>query len=74
MLPPGEPVTVPVAGELDLLDFFDRQLEPLVDLALTAAGASEPHRVRPEATPAIRTRRGPIRYPEPITIEHRVGG
>ena len=74
LLPPGEPVTVPVAVKLDLLDFFDRQLEPLVDLALTAVGAGEPHRVRLEATPSIQTRLGPIRYPEPITIEHRVGG
>lgn len=74
VLEPGEPVTVPVAVKLDLLDFFDRQLRPLVDLALVAAGAGEPHRVRLEATPSIRTRLGPIRYPEPISIEYRVGG
>lgn len=74
VLPPGEPVTVPVAVELDLLDFFDRQLEPLVDLAVSAVGAGEPRRVRLEATPSIRTRLGPIRYPEPISIEYRVGG
>lgn len=74
VLPPGEPVTVPVAVELDLLDFFDRQLEPLVGLALAAAGQGEPRRVRLQATPTIRTRLGPIRYPEPISIDYEVGG
>lgn len=74
VLEPGEPATVPVAVELDLLDFFDRQLESLANLALAAAGAGEPRRVRLEATPSIRTRLGPIRYPEPIRIEYEVGG
>lgn len=73
VLEPGEPVTVPVAVRLDLLDFFDRQLEPLVGLALAAAGAGEPRRLRLEATPSIETRLGPIRYPEPIRIEYEVG-
>lgn len=72
-LPPGEPVSVPVTVELDLLDFFDLQLEPLAGLALAAAGAGEPRRVRLEATPTVRTRLGPIRYPEPVTIEYGVG-
>jgi len=73
-LPPGRPVTVPVTVKVDLLDFFDRQLEPLVGLALAAAGGGEPHRIRLEATPSIQTALGPIRYPQPIRIEYRVGG
>lgn len=74
VLPPGEPVSVPVGVSLDLLDFFDRQLEQAVQLALAAAGAGEPQRVRLEATPTVQTRLGPIPYPEPIRIEHEVGG
>lgn len=73
VLPPGKPVTVPVTVKLDLLEFFDRQLQPLVGLALAAAGAGEPHRLRLEATPSIQTPLGPIRYPEPITIQYQVG-
>jgi hypothetical protein len=66
-------VSIPVTVKLDLLDFFDRQLEPLVGLALDATGAGEPHRVRLEATPSIQTSLGPIRYPEPIRIEYEAG-
>lgn len=73
VLPPGKPVTVPVIVKLDLLQFFDRQLEPLVGLALAAAGAGQPHRIRLEATPSIQTPLGSIRYPEPITIAYEVG-
>lgn len=74
VLPPGQPVDVPVALRLDLLDFFDGQLEEVVGLALAVAGGGEPTRVRLEATPSIRTTLGPIRYPQPIRIEHEVGG
>ena len=74
VLPPGEPVTIPVRVRLDLLDFFDEQFEEVVALALAVAGAGEARRVRLEATPSIQTRWGPIRYPEPVRIEHEVGG
>lgn len=74
VLPPGEPVSVPVNVSLDLLDFFDRQLEQAVNLALAVAGAGEPQRVRLEATPTVQTPLGPIPYPQPIRIEHEVGG
>jgi len=74
VLPPGQPVDVPVAIRLDLLDFFDGQLQEVVGLALAVAGSGEPTRVRLEATPSIQTRLGPIRYPQPIRIEHQVGG
>jgi len=74
VLPPGDPVDVPVHVRLDLLDFFDKQLDQVAGLALAVAGAGEPTRVRLEATPSIQTPLGPIRYPDPIRIEHEVGG
>jgi hypothetical protein len=74
VLPPGQPVDVPVTVRLDLLEFFDGQLREVVNLALAVAGGGEPTRVRLEATPSIQTRLGPIRYPQPIRIEHQVGG
>lgn len=74
VLPPGEPVRVPVQVELDLLEFFDDQLEAVAGLALAVAGAGEPQRVRLEATPSVQTPLGPIRYPTPIRIEGEVGG
>lgn len=74
VLPPGEPVSVPVQVRLDLVEFFGRQLDQVAGLALAVAGAGEPTRVRLEATPSIQTPLGPIRYPDPIRIEHEVGG
>jgi hypothetical protein len=73
VLPPGQPVTIPVRIRLDLLDFFDDNLEELADLALAVAGAGDPQRVTLEAVPSIETPLGPIRYPAPIRIEHEVG-
>lgn len=74
MLPPGEPVSVPVRVQLDLLDFFDRQLEQVAGLALAAAGAGEPARIHLEAIPSVQTPLGVIRYPEPVRIAYDVGG
>jgi hypothetical protein len=73
VLAAGASQNVPVRVSLDLLDFFDRQLEQVVDLALALAGRGEPQRVRLEATPSIETPIGPIRYPSPIPIEYEVG-
>lgn len=74
VLPPGEPVSVPVRVSLDLLDFFDRQLEDVVNLALAAAGGGEPARIHLEAIPSVQTPLGVMRYPEPIIIGYDVGG
>lgn len=74
VLPPGEPVNVPVRVRLDLLDFFDQQLDQIANLALAAAGAGEPTRIHLEATPSIQTPLGIVRYPEPVRIEYHVGG
>lgn len=74
VLPPGQPVTVPVHVRVDLVDAVGGQLQDLVNLALAVAGTGEPARVRLEATPSVDTPLGPIRYPEPIRIERQVGG
>jgi hypothetical protein len=75
VLPPGQPVTVEVPVQLDLLEFFHDQLHELVDLALAATtGEGGTHTMRLDATPSINTSLGPIRYPEPISIEKTVGG
>ena len=74
VLPAGEPVTVPVRVGLDLLDFFDRQLEQAVELALAVAGAGPPTRIHLEAIPSVETPIGEMTYPEPIRIEYEVGG
>lgn len=71
-LPPGQPQDIALQLRLDLLDFFDKNAEDLVDLALAIAGAGgEPKRVALRATPTIDTPIGPIRYPQPITIVSR---
>jgi hypothetical protein len=74
VLPPGEPVDVPVRVRLDLLEFFDQQLESLVNLALAAAGHGDPSRIRLEATPSVQTPLGVIRSPTPVRIEYQVSG
>jgi hypothetical protein len=74
VLPPGQPVDVPVRVRLDLLEFFDRQLDSVVNVALAAAGRGEPTRIYLEATPSVQTPLGVVRYPEPVRIEYQVGG
>lgn len=74
VLPPGQPVVVPVPVQLDLVQFFSDNLQQLVDLTLAATGEGGPQKIRLEATPSIQTPLGPIRYPEPIRIEQTVGG
>lgn len=74
VLPPGQPVIVPVPVQLDLRKFFDEQLDGLVNLAIAASGQGGTSRIRLEATPSIQTPLGPIHYPEPIRIEEVVGG
>lgn len=72
VLPPGLTTTIPVRIELDLVEFFDRNLEDLVELALTASGqGGEPKNVALRATPTIDTPLGEMEYPHPITIVSR---
>ncbi len=72
VLPPGEVRHIPVGIELDLVDFFDRNAQDMVELALSVVGqGGEPKNVKLEAVPTIDTPLGAIDYPEPITIVSR---
>jgi hypothetical protein len=75
-LPPGEPVSIPVGIELDLLEFFDGGARELFDLGLSVTGLSgQPSSISLRATPVIDTPVGAMRYPQPITIvSSDVGG
>lgn len=75
-LPPGQPIDVPIAMSLDLLEFFDGSAQDLLELALSLTGqGGSPKEVSLRATPTINTALGPMRYPRPITIASReVGG
>jgi hypothetical protein len=68
-LPPGQPTTVPIDISLDLLDFYERSGQDLIDLAMNLAGAGgSPKQVAIRAVPTIDTALGAISYPRPITI------
>lgn len=68
VLSPGEPTGIPIGLELDLVRFFDDNLQGLVDLALAVGGDGPPQNVKLRVQPTINTRLGPIRYPSPITV------
>jgi len=73
--PPGQPQDIPIVIRLDLLEFFDRNAEDLIDLAAAVTGAGgSPRRISLRARPTIDTPIGPIRYPSPITIVSREFG
>ena len=76
VLPPGQPVDIPIGISLNLVEFFEGNAEDLVELALSLAGqGGEPKDIALRATPIVQTSLGPIRYPNPITIvSGRVGG
>lgn len=69
LLPPGQPATIPVRFEFDLLDFLDGQFEEVVPLAFALAGAGGPHRTQIVATPSILTSQGAIRHTRPVRME-----
>jgi len=69
VLPPGVPTEVPIAIQMDLMDFFQGSAQDLVELALSLTGqGGAPKDVSLRATPVVDTPLGPIRYPQPITI------
>ena len=75
VLPAGQVTDIPIRIQLDLVDFFDRNLPDLVDLALSVAGqGGSPKRVMLRAVPTIDTPLGPLRYPQPITIASKEVG
>jgi len=68
-LPPGQPTTVPIDVSLDLLDFYQRSGQDLIELAMNLVGAGgSPKQVAIRAVPTIDTPLGAIAYPRPITI------
>jgi hypothetical protein len=67
--PPGAPQDLPIAIELNLTEFFERNARDLFELALNLAGqGGAPKNVTLRAVPTIQTSLGPIQYPQPITI------
>jgi hypothetical protein len=75
VLEPGQPQDIPITISLDLLEFFDRNSEDLIDLVLAVTGqGGAPRTLSLRARPTIDTPIGPIRYPEPITIVSREVG
>lgn len=72
VLPAGQTTTIPLTIELNLVDFFDRNLEDLVNLALSAAGqGGAATNVKLNARPTIDTPLGAMEYPRQITIVSR---
>jgi hypothetical protein len=74
-IPPGQAVDLPIQMELDLVQFFGRNVGDLAQLVGNVAGVSSQRQtIRLEARPSINTQFGPIRYPGTISIEFPVGG
>jgi hypothetical protein len=74
-LEPGQVVDIPVAIDLELIRFFDQNVQDLVDLALSLSGeGGASKQIRLQAVPVIDTALGPIRYPDPIVIVNREVG
>ncbi len=66
---PGEARDLPISVSVDLVQFFDRSAQDLVELALAIAGqGGAPKRISLKVVPTVDTPIGPIRYPEPLTI------
>lgn len=74
VFPPGEPTDLPIGIELDLLRFFDDNLQELVNLAAALRGDHPPQSVKLRVHPTIDTKLGRLRYPSPITVVSRTVG
>ena len=74
-IPPGGAVDLPVDIELDLVQFFGRNVGDLTTLVRNLAGEDTRRQtIRLEAQPTVSTPVGPIRYPGTISIDFPVGG
>jgi hypothetical protein len=75
-LPPGSPQLVPIAMQLNLLDFFDDTAQNLYGLAAALMSPdADAVTISLYALPTVETPIGPITYPEPIRIIRQpVGG
>ncbi len=76
LIPAGARTSIPIGIRLDLVNFFDKNLPDLLDLALAISGeGGASKRVMLKVRPTIDTPIGPIRYPNAITVVSReVGG
>jgi hypothetical protein len=69
VLPPGEPVDVPIETSFEVTHVFGAAARDLVALALDLAGnGTNTVPLRIEATPTIETPIGPMRFPAPVII------
>lgn len=67
VIAPGNAVTLPISMELDLIRFFGRNAQDLVELAAAVAGQGDKE-IALRARPTVTTPIGPITYPSEITI------
>lgn len=75
LIAPGAVADLPIQMELDLVDFFGRNVGDLATLVGNLAGAETRRQtIRLDARPTINTSFGPIQYPGVISIEFPVGG
>ena len=75
LIEPGGAVDLPVDVELDLVQFFGRNVGDLATLVRNLAGEDTRRQtIRLEARPTVSTPVGPIRYPGTISIDFPVGG
>lgn len=75
VLPPGNPKDISLQIELDLVRFFDDNLQGLVNLASALAGDAPPQTLKLRVQPTVDTALGPLQYPSPITVvSEEVGG
>ena len=74
VLPPGDPTEVTIPMELDLVRFFDDNLQGLVDLAAALGGDKPPQTIQLRVQPTVNTRLGRFRYPSPITVVRKEVG
>lgn len=70
VIAPGMTADIPITMELDLIRFFGRNAEDLVELAAAAAGQGTKE-IALRARPTVTTPVGPIAYPSEITILRR---
>ena len=76
ILPPGQPMIIPIAISLNLVEFYEGNAQDLLELGLALAGQGGAGKnVALRISPVINTPLGAIRYPQPITlVNERVGG